>query len=98
MTFDILRQMIKPEALVAIAPSYSSFSVHLEEPQQPDSMVIIKGLPEILDGGSRSECEMDSDTRVASSARLITSSDSRRAISVLRFSIIWEFIIIPNNR
>jgi hypothetical protein len=46
MTFDILRQMIKPEALVTIAPSYSSFSVHLEEPQQPDSMVIIKGLPE----------------------------------------------------
>jgi len=46
MAIDILRQMIKHSAQVDTTTCYSSSVVRLEEPQQPDSIVEIKGLPE----------------------------------------------------
>jgi hypothetical protein len=46
MTIDILRQMIKSNALVETTNTYDHLSVRLEEPQQPNSVVKIKGLPE----------------------------------------------------
>ena len=45
MTIDTLRQMIKSNACVETIDYYSQLSVRLEEPQQPDSAVVIKGLP-----------------------------------------------------
>jgi hypothetical protein len=46
MTIDTLRQMIKSNACVETTDIYSQLSVHLKEPQQSDSTVEIKGLPD----------------------------------------------------
>lgn len=45
MTIDTLRLMIRSNARVETTNIYSYLSVRLQEPQQPDSVVEIKGLP-----------------------------------------------------
>lgn len=46
MSIAILQQMIRIDATLALTNIYEKHAVHLTEPQQPDSQVTIKGIPE----------------------------------------------------